>query len=571
MHKLESSYHTKLIDFMTKPFTIQKRAKILLLLLFMAATGFSQTLINPGNHASNYNGYTRGYYFTSPIDMVITKIDIPTSNNSTGRQTAEILRFSGTTPASGQGTQLGYWNSIGATSSITTKIKISKGDVIGVLGHRYTATTNFGAQNSYGAVTNTTIDGNTVRLYRFGYQGNIAAGASNGANLITATTGSIGRVNIYWQAPTEGMNNAAVSAIDSPSTFCAGIKDVWATIQNDGKNAIDSVRVNWSVGGTAQKTLLYKTKLDTVKGKGSYNATVKLGSYNFTAAANVKVWTSFPNGVKDTINGNDTLRDSKGPSLNGTFSVGGTTADYKDLEEAAADLAKFGVCGPVTFNVAAGSYTNRVVLGEISGTSATNTITFAGAGNSGATKSTITHNAGAATRATVLLNGADWVTFKDFEILGTNGTYGYGVHFTNKADHNTIEDCVIRVSTTSTSGNFVGILGSSSLTGTGYGNNGNWNTIKGNQVSGGYYGMRFDGSGTTTPIVGNKFIDNDFDRAYYYGVYAYYQDSVDFIGNTIQNVRRTTFGDGLYTLYWSNARIISNIIDAPDMVCTWRT
>lgn len=549
---------------MTQPFTVLRRASFLFALLLMAGAGFAQTLINPGSHSRNYNGYTRGYYFTSPIDMVITKIDIPTSNSSTGRQTAEILKFSGT-PASGQGTQLGYWTNIAANASITTKIKVSKGDVIGVLGHRYTATTNFGALNSYSAATvTTTIDGNSVSLYRFGYQGNIAGGASNGSNLISATSGNIGRINVYWQLPTEGMNNAAVALIDSPATFCAGTQDVWATIQNDGKNQIDSVRVNWSLNGTAQTTLYHTTKLDTVKGTGSYTATVKLGSYNFTAPTAVKVWTSHPNGVQDTLNDNDTLEVSKGPSLSGTFTVGGTGADYSTISAATTALEQFGVCGPVTFNVAAGTYAERLALDEISGVSSTNTITFAGAGSSGTTKSTLRYTATNANRATVLLNGADYVTIKDFELLSGSSSWGYGVQLTNQANHNTVENCVITVSTTSTSTNFIGILGSSSLTGTGYANNGNWNTFKGNEVNGGYYGVWFGGVNTTTPVKGNRFIENNFDRSYYYGAYLYYHDSIDFIGNTIQNVRRTSLGDGLYTSYWSNANIISNTIDAPD-------
>ena len=361
-----------------------------------------------------------------------------------------------------------------------------------------------------------------------------------------------------------GPNNAGVAAIDSPTTFCAGVQDIWATIQNSGSNQLDSVRVNWSINGVAQKTLFHTTVLDTVGGKGSQTASVKLGSYNFTSATDVKVWTSNPNGVKDTVNGNDTLEVSKGPSLSGTFSVGGTSPDYTDLIAAASDLTQYGVCGPVTLNVAPGIYNGQVVLGDISGTSSTNTITIVGSGNSGTNKSTISHSAGSGTRATLLLSGADWVTLKDFEILARGTSYGYGVQFTQAADHNTIENCVITVNATSRSANFIGILGSSSLTGTGYGNNGNWNTIIGNQVTGGYYGIRFDGAGTTTPVKGNRVIDNDFDRAHYYGAYLYYHDSVEFTGNSIQNLRNGTLADGLMAYFWSNSKIISNNIDAGD-------
>jgi len=548
---------------MNNNYKLRRPLLLLGLLLVMGASAFAQTLINPGNHNRTYTGFSRGYYFTAPIDMIITKIDIPTNSSTTGQQTAEILKFTSTPPTSGA-TQLGYWTGVGATATITTNIVIKKGEIIGVIGHRYTSTARTSAINSYGRVGTASIDGNSVTLYRFGYQGNIAGGASNGANLISATTGDIGRVNIYWQYPIIGKNNASVAAIDSPTTFCAGVQDVYATIKNEGENQIDSVRVNWSVGGVLQKTYFHKTTLDTLKGTGSNSAMVKLGSYNFTASTALKVWTSMPNGVKDTVNLGDTLEISKGPSLSGTFTIGGTSPDYKDFEEAADALNSFGVCGPVTFNVAAGTYLNRVALDEVEGTSATNTISFVGAGSSGTTKTTLNNRATAsADRATILLDGTDWVTFKDIEILAT-GSWGHGVQFMNGADHNTVEGCVITANRTTTSTNFVPIIGSNNTTGRTGGNTGNWNTFKNNEVNGGYYNVWFYGTGTTNKVRGNRFEGNTFDDAYYYGIYTFYHDSIAFNNNVVKGVRRSTFGDGVYAYYWSNAEFNGNEITAPD-------
>lgn len=381
----------------------------------------------------------------------------------------------------------------------------------------------------------------------------------------TSATGAGGQLVVAGiDVKVPGPNNAGVAAIDSPTTFCAGTQDIWTTIKNDGSNQLDSVRINWSINGTRQTTIYHTSKLDTVGGTGSQTAMVKLGSYNFTASTDLKVWTSFPNGVQDTVNGNDTLEVTKGPAISGTFTIGGTGADYTDLRAAAADLNQFGVCGPVTFNVAAGTYNGQLVLEEISGVSSTNKISFVGSGSSGTNKSTIRHVGSSAARATILLNGADWVSFEDFEILGAGTSYGYGVQFTSAADHNTIKNCEVTVNSTSSSSNFIAVLGSASLTGTSYGNNGNWNTIRDNAITGGYYGIRFDGSGTTSQIKGNRIINNDINLAHYYGVYMYYNDSVEFIGNTIRNLRNGTLADGLYAMYWSNSKVISNDIEAGD-------
>ena len=43
-------------------------------------------------HGSNFSGNVRGYYFTAPIDMVITGLWVPTNANS-GTQNVEVLLF----------------------------------------------------------------------------------------------------------------------------------------------------------------------------------------------------------------------------------------------------------------------------------------------------------------------------------------------------------------------------------------------------------------------------------------------------------------------------------------------
>src|SRR5690606_18300687 len=154
------------------------------------------------------------------------------------------------------------------------------------------------------------------------------------------------------------------------------------------------------------------TVLDTVGGTGSTKLEVTLGSLNFTGnGKTVKVWTSHPNGVVDTVNGNDTINALLKSSLSGTYTVGGSTPDYNNFEELIDDLNAFGVCGPVTVNVSAGTYNERVALGDIAGTSSTNTISFIGAGIG----STIISNAGSSTVnwSTVLLDGTDHIHFRD--------------------------------------------------------------------------------------------------------------------------------------------------------------
>ncbi|MEM1096024.1 MAG: right-handed parallel beta-helix repeat-containing protein, partial [Bacteroidota bacterium] len=62
--------------------------------------------------------------------------------------------------------------------------------------------------------------------------------------------------------------------------------------------------------------------------------------------------------------------------LAGTYTIGGTSPDYATFAAAAADLDANGVSGAVVFNVRTGTYTEQLTLGAVTGTSATNTITF---------------------------------------------------------------------------------------------------------------------------------------------------------------------------------------------------
>jgi hypothetical protein len=100
-----------------------------------------------------------------------------------------------------------------------------------------------------------------------------------------------------------------VVSIDSPTVFCPGAFDVYATIQNNGKNEVTSVDVNWTVDGLLQSPLSFTGSIDTIGGSGSSTAQVLLGNFNFSTnnLYDVKVWTSNPNGVPDTINANDTI------------------------------------------------------------------------------------------------------------------------------------------------------------------------------------------------------------------------------------------------------------------------
>lgn len=206
----------------------------------------------------------------------------------------------------------------------------------------------------------------------------------------------------------------------------------------------------------------------------------------------------------------------------GTYTIDKTqpTAGVNYTSFAAARQAlECGIAGPVVFNVVPGTgpYTEQFILGAIAGTSATNTITFNGNGNTIAYSSDVTGE-----RAVIKLRDADHIIFDSLTIDATGaGTYGFGVHLINNADSNTFNRCTVVANNTSTSTNYAGIVISASETSaTGTGNSlCDGNMFSSNTINGGYYGIALVG-GTTIFNNNNKAVSNNIRDYYSYGVYT---------------------------------------------------
>ncbi len=156
---------------------------------------------------------------------------------------------------------------------------------------------------------------------------------SNSTNVITGmnvygdvSTNSYWLDDIYFAHYMPGPDDAGVLSIDSPAVHCAGNpRNIYATIGNFGKNQIKKVTINWSVNGKTQTAVSYTGTLDTMNGAGSTKARVKLGSHTFKSTADtIKVWTSDPNGNKDTLNFFDTMLVIRKPVPPPTANAGGS-------------------------------------------------------------------------------------------------------------------------------------------------------------------------------------------------------------------------------------------------------
>ncbi|MBK7764062.1 MAG: hypothetical protein IPI46_12070 [Bacteroidetes bacterium] len=190
---------------------------------------------------------------------------------------------------------------------------------------------------------------------------------------------------------------------------------------------------------------------------------------------------------------------------------------------AAVSAISCGITGPVVFDVvsATGPYTEQITLPATIGSTAVNTVTFNGNGNTIQFFSTNTN-----ARHVIKLDGADYITFNELNINCATGTFGWGMHFTNAADYNTVSLCTINNNIVSTATNFAGIVLSGSVTSaTTAGNSGSYNTFIDNNINGGYYGITMVGAGVGSENLNNTVTNNIIRNFYNYGIYTLYQKS----------------------------------------------
>lgn len=187
-----------------------------------------------------------------------------------------------------------------------------------------------------------------------------------------------------------------------------------------------------------------------------------------------------------------------------------------------------GVSGAVTFNVTAGTYTEQITIGTISGTSGTNTVTFKSA--SGTNTDVVLTNASSAAIAnnyTLQINGTDYLRFEDMTISRTgSATYARVIDFIGSASYNIFDGNIIAGRTGSGT-----IINNPTIAcdNTDAGNTNN--AFTNNNIRDGYAGIYWLGTSgtrlTNLTITGNTFSN------YRYGVYLQYGTAMTVTGNTI--------------------------------------
>ncbi|MCA8947853.1 MAG: PKD domain-containing protein [Planctomycetes bacterium] len=163
--------------------------------VFAAGALCQQIAIPP--HASTFNGFSRGFHYTAPVDHVITRLDLPVDAFQAGDTASYLVRINGATALS----------SAGNAGAIATAILVQTGDLVDVIGNWSPAVTgNLTAHNSYGssAPYASAILGNAVTLFRTGWQWDVGDPAYASGTYLSPSGGSLGRV-LVDVAPPSGL------------------------------------------------------------------------------------------------------------------------------------------------------------------------------------------------------------------------------------------------------------------------------------------------------------------------------------------------------------------------------
>jgi hypothetical protein len=135
--------------------------------------------------------------------------------------------------------------------------------------------------------------------------------------------------------------------------------------------------------------------------------------------------------------------------LSGDFKIG-AGGDYATVAAAVSALTCGGVSGPVTFLLADGTYTDKIELSAIAGTSAQNTVTFESA--KGTNSDVVLTCAALDGAATVKLDGSAFVSFENLTIDNKTGNTGNAVRIDGAAQNIKFKNVVFNGSERSITG-----------------------------------------------------------------------------------------------------------------------
>lgn len=318
------------------------------------------------------------------------------------------------------------------------------------------------------------------------------------------------------------------------SVFCEGVMSIVASVRNIGLNTVDSFDIYYSIDDTLKG--IYQVRDSIIPGASNgFLETIGSAAFRFGQPQTFKAWISGPGGsVLDSVPEDDTVSHVVHPSMSGKYTIGGSGSDYATIKDAIDDLSTFGICGPVEFELDSGTYTERLIIDQVRGVSDFNTIKFYGKNMDDCV---LRYDADDSTGdwQTVLILNADYVELSDLTIEVLDSSYGIGVHVV-ASNYVNVHDLKIKMPVNQPQIHHFGICGSGDVRNAiSPGNSGDHNTFRNIDITGGYYGLRYTGSGTNN-LADDITVENVAATDYYrWGIYMTIVDHATITNNTLSS------------------------------------
>jgi len=365
------------------------------------------------------------------------------------------------------------------------------------------------------------------------------------------TTGSASPVSISnFTVNANGSTTPVSNNIENAKIFYTGTDNTFATDTQFGSTYPSPTTTNFDITGTqqlSQGTNYFWLVFDTKAG-ATIGDVVDAECISF---------------VIDGTTETPTITDPAGSRtiaapLAGDYTIG-AKSNYTSFTDAVNELMALGISAPVTFTVGNGTYTEQILLSEIAGASATDTVIFQS--NSGNRADVILQYEPTSDPANHILkfNGTDYITFQNMTLKNT-GTSAFGrvIVFTGATNSINITGCNMNGRDFNHENN----VDYTVITGEGGTSNMASNiTFYNDTIRYGSYGLNFSGGDNDNLETGFGISNSVFEGFYYAGAFFYYQDSVVFHNNKLTGKGVYDYEYGMFLMYcYGGSEITANMV-----------
>jgi len=317
-------------------------------------------------------------------------------------------------------------------------------------------------------------------------------------------------------------NDAGIAQLISPTPNLCFVSDtIRVRLENVGQVNLTSCQFNVSVNNGSIQTFNWTGNIAPNTAQNVFVGSTVLNDGDF-----LKVWTSLPNGVQDSLNFNDTLQQNVYQSMNGTYTIGGNNPNFNTINAALNALQVRGACGNVILNIRSGTYVEQLKLQTFPGNATSNVVLQSEAQDADSVRIqfTATNLAG---NYVAWFETVEKFTINEVTLAATGFTFSTTVLLSGGGKDNTIKNSTV-IGDTLASFDSNNSFNIKSLV-----DNDNNFSLLNNTIWGGSRAVSISGASAANPEKGLRLIGNTIEKFFFVGVGLFNHENPVVENNTI--------------------------------------